>query len=563
MAYSEYTFFYDAVEELPVKVIAVIPARGGSKGIPRKNLRPLAGKPMIYYAIDACLKSKQLTQVIVTTDDPEIALFAGRFGARVVMRPASLAEDATTLDPVIQHAVQEIESLDKLEFDLIVSVQPTSPLIRSSDIERCLDIFRNDKSVDSVLSVADDRHLCWTLENGKAVKNYKERVNRQKLPANYRETGAIIACRRAQLITGSRIGNEVALLEMPQDRSFDIDTLADFYLCESILTRKTVVFVVVGYPEVGMGHAYRATLLAHELVKHDIHFVCDESSQLAAQYIASQNYKVQLTQSAKFLETLKSLNPDLVINDVLDTSRNYVRAIKSLGCHVINFEDLGEGALEADLVINALYPQKIPSDHVVVGSDYFCLRDEFLYAPEYSLSSDVKRVLITFGGVDEGNLSHRTLNIVADLCMGRGIHIDIVLGPGYKHMSSLSDIAARYPKDTVNIIRNTARISDFMMKADVAITSGGRTVLELAATKTPMIVICQNKRETTHTVASSANGIINLGLRCDVSDNQILEAFQMLVDDSELRSTIQEKLASLQLMDGKRRVIQRIEQMLV
>lgn len=545
-----------------MNVISVIPARGGSKGIPRKNLRPLAGKPMIYYAIEACRKSKGLDQIIVTTDDQEIALFAERFGARVIMRPENLADDATTLDPVIKHAVEEVEALDGCRFDLVITVQPTSPLIRSTDIERCLDLFHHNQGIESVLSVTDDRHLCWTIENGKPVKSYRERVNRQRLPENYRETGAVIACRREQLSSGSRIGKEVALLEIPQDRSFDIDTVSDFYLCESILIRKRIVFVVIGYPEVGMGHAFRATLLAHELVKHDIHFICEESSQLAAEHIKSQNYNVHCVQSSELINTLRSLNPDLVINDVLDTSVDYISSIKKLGCRVINFEDLGEGALEADLVINALYPQQLPSENVRIGPDYFCLRDEFIYAPERSFSRDVKRVLITFGGVDEGDLTSRVLSAIGDLCIEQGIGIDIVLGPGYRHMESLSKVIKRYQKDRVHIVRNTTRISDYMINADVALTSAGRTVLELTATQTPMIVICQNKRETTHIIASSTNGIINLGLHSDISNVEVLSAFRKLIGDQNLRITIHQKLANMNLSDGKRKVVESIEKFL-
>ncbi|MGH8630308.1 MAG: cytidylyltransferase domain-containing protein, partial [Burkholderiales bacterium] len=115
--------------ESAINVLAVIPARGGSKGIPRKNLRPLAGKPLIWYAIQACLAVRPRMRVVVSTDDEEIALFAERFGAEVLQRSPALAGDEVTLDPVIVHVVQQSEERWRERYEVIVTVQPTSPLL--------------------------------------------------------------------------------------------------------------------------------------------------------------------------------------------------------------------------------------------------------------------------------------------------------------------------------------------------------------------------------------------------------------------------------------------------
>ena len=160
-----------------MKTVVIIPARGGSKGIPRKNLRPLAGKPLIYYSIRYSLECPEVDAVYVSTDDSEIALFAERFGAKVLMRPPQLADDKTTIDPVICNAVDELESQGKL-FDIVVTVQPTSPLMTSKDISEGISMFQ-DSEVETVLSVQDDRHLRWKIENDIPVPEYQKRVNRQ------------------------------------------------------------------------------------------------------------------------------------------------------------------------------------------------------------------------------------------------------------------------------------------------------------------------------------------------------------------------------------------------
>ena len=544
-----------------MKTIVVIPARGGSKGIPRKNLRPLAGKPMIYYSIKASLAADLVDRVVVSTDDDEIALLSKRFGADVLMRPKQLADDVTTLDPVIECAVKQAEEKWKEKYDVIVTVQPTSPLITEKEVNSAIEFLR-EGSNDTVLSVVDDRHLRWTIENGRPKPQYTARMNRQQLPANYKETGAIIVCTRKQLSRGTRIGSKIHLLEIKHEQSFDIDTFADLALCESLLNRKKIVFAVVGYDKVGLGHVYRALMLANELVNYDIQFICEEHSQLAAEYIRKQNYSVSICDNGTLSESCIDLSPDLVINDILDTDIKEIRKLKEAGIKVVNFEDMGSGFNAADLVINALYPHQIPSGHVLVGPKYFCLRDEFLYLPDQKRNDRVEKVLLTFGGVDEGNLTIRCIDLLGQYFISNKIKVDIVTGPGYRYESELQECLETLSGLDVSVSMGTQRISDFMCDADLAMTSGGRTVLELAALQVPTIVICQNRRETTHTFASSDNGILNLGFREEVSDIEIKQAVEQVITDCDLLRVMRKKASNHDLTKGKKRVIERIEQLL-
>ena len=542
------------------KRIAIIPARGGSKGIPRKNLRPVAGKPLIYYSIMACLKSSLLDRVVVSTDDDEIALLAERFGADVLMRSKHLSDDLTTLDPVIFSAVQQAEKKWKEDYRIIVTVQPTSPLIVAGDKDTAIGMFKDE--IDTVMTVVDDRHLNWTIKDGKASATYMKRVNRQNLPVNYKETGALIACTRNQLEMGSRIGRHVELLEVPHDRSFDIDTFADLMLCENLIKRKRIVFTVAGSHQVGLGHAYRALMLAHELVSYDIHFVCEESSSLAIQSIRNQHYTVHVCDDGALAAACVKVLPDLVINDVLDTSSEYISFLKENSIKVINFEDLGKGAEKADLVINALYAHKKTASNMLSGSKYFCLRDEFLHIEKATTNKEVRRILLTFGGVDEGNLSARCLAIIAKYCKEKKIVIDVVTGPGYIYEDRLTSLMDVHADLSINLAKGTKRISDYMNKADVAITSGGRTVLELSSLHVPTIVICQNDREMTHDFASLSNGIINLGNRLSVEDVDILNALIGIVENRNMRMEMIIKSKKNNLSLGKRRVISEIVRIL-
>lgn len=546
-----------------MSTIIVIPARGGSKGIPRKNLRPVAGNPLIYYSIEASIRSKANARVIVTTDDDEIALFAKRFGAQVIIRDPKLADDKTTLDPVILDAVQNAEHRFSEKYEFVVTVQPTSPLIIPQDIDGVIEKLA-DGQYDSVLTVVDDRHLCWTESEGKSVPAYKERVNRQQLPINFKETGAVIACTRGQINSGTRIGNKVAVYEVAHERSFDIDSIADLYLCEAMLNRKKIVFNVVGYPEVGLGHAFRAVMLANELVQYDLVFVCEERSTIAADYIRSHNYTVCIASNGeeKLAQTVLDLEPSLIINDMLDTSESFMGSLRKANIPLVNFEDMGPGASQASLVINALYPHQLPQENLLVGSKYFCLRDEFLYLGSHKPRKNVKEILLTFGGVDEGNITLNTLRAITPICIENDIAVKIVTGPGYGHGSELEEFIDATANLDCSLIKKTKKISEHMLEADLAFTSGGRTVLELAALQVPTVVICQNEREMTHTFASSENGVINLGHREHVKSSEISNVLTQLLTDYNLLTIMRTKMKSLNLKQGKKRVMARIKSLL-
>lgn len=522
----------------------------------------MAGKPLIYYSISACLNTREIDQVSVTTDDEEIALFARRFGAHVIMRPAQLAADSTTLDPVIRHAHSVCEEEFAALFGIIITVQPTSPLINEKYIGGALEMLVEEE-LDTVLSVVDDRHLRWTIQEGKRIPEYHARVNRQFLPPSFRETGAIIACRSEVLCeTGSRIGSKVGLLEIEQEKSFDIDTISDFMICENLLLRKRILFRVIGNQSVGMGHVYRALMLANELVAHNLMFLCTEEHTLASDFIAERNFNVKVCSVGTIVQEIKAYEPDLVINDILDTEAEYICKLKDNNIPVINFEDIGSGIEYADVVINALYPPSKPLANVKSGADYFCLRDEFIHRGPASTEHSQNNVLLCFGGVDEGNLSLRVLNAIYPECKRLNVDLTIILGMGYMHLSVLEEALSHMENGRIELVTATSAISDYMQRAMFAFTSGGRTVFELASMCTPTIVICQNDRELTHSFGSRNVGVINLGHRIQVSDHAIVNSFRRLATQPGLRDDMARDLAKNDFSGGKSRVMSLIRMIL-
>lgn len=226
-----------------MKIIGVVPARGGSKGIPRKNIRLLGGKPLIKYTIDAALRCPLVTELVVSTDDREIQRIALECGAKApFLRPAELATDGALAVPTIQHAVAEMEKRKGLEYDYIIMLQPTTPLRESEDIKEAMErLMKSD--ADGIISVVD-------VDNWHPMKMKKfvdgllvdyqrppvENPPRQSLPRVYMVNGAIYATKREVFMKRSTFKGEKCLgYIMPPERSVNIDSEPDFIVAEFYL----------------------------------------------------------------------------------------------------------------------------------------------------------------------------------------------------------------------------------------------------------------------------------------------------------------------------------------
>lgn len=224
-------------------ILGVITARGGSKGIPGKNIKELGGKPLIAYSIEAGKKSALITDLIVSTDDAEIARIAEQWGARVpFMRPPELAGDEVSHLPVIQHAIQEMEERMRCRYDYCVILQPTSPLRFVEDIDKTLHklISSGADSAVTVVKVHSVHPIKIKKLDGDRVLPYvvpeEEGMRRQDFPAAFRRSGAVYAMRRATIMEKNRLyGDYIVGYETPKDRSIDIDEPADMILAEYML----------------------------------------------------------------------------------------------------------------------------------------------------------------------------------------------------------------------------------------------------------------------------------------------------------------------------------------
>jgi CMP-N,N'-diacetyllegionaminic acid synthase len=230
-----------------MKILGVIIARGGSKGVPGKNIKPLAGKPLIAHTIDAATKSR-LNKIIVSTDDDKISDVAKSFGADVPFkRPDELASDSAKSIDVAKHALVTMEELDNTVYDALMLLQPPAPFRSSEDIDRAIELLITNPSADSVISVvnvgAHHPARMKYIEDGVLVDppfcEAYENQNRQELRPMFIRNGAIYLTRRDTILSNSFKGKISLALEMPADRSTNIDTLQDFEFAEWIYQRSS------------------------------------------------------------------------------------------------------------------------------------------------------------------------------------------------------------------------------------------------------------------------------------------------------------------------------------
>lgn len=229
------------------KIIAIIPARGGSKGVPRKNIKPLCGKPLVAYTIETALGSKLIDRIVVSTEDREIAEISRQYGATVVKRPKRLARDDSPTIDAIMHVLNGFEKRSE-RFDIVVLLEPTSPLRKDDDLDNAISLFiRNSNRADSLVSLGEvhleNPYITKKIENG-FVRPFSPPVaafhQRQQLPRVYFPYGVIYLSKVDAL---KRYGTFYQERTIPyfieRWQNYEIDDIYDFVCVEAIMRYMT------------------------------------------------------------------------------------------------------------------------------------------------------------------------------------------------------------------------------------------------------------------------------------------------------------------------------------
>ena len=527
-----------------MKILAVIPARAGSKGIPNKNIRIIGGHPLIYYSIKNAISSSYISDVIVTTDSPEVKIVAKQMGVSVRERDKHLCGDEITLDAVIADAIPQNK-----KWDYIITMQPTSPTLSVETLDKAIE-YAISNDLDTLISAINAPHLSWAEKDGKKVPNYKERLNRQYLPPCYLETGAFVISKASVVTPNTRIGDKVDVFEVPESEAQDVDTFADLRNVAAALDEESVGIYVNGNNNRGVGHIYRALEIADEFyIKPDI--IYDINQTDVSIFGTTTHRLIPVNGIAELFERCKQKQYSIFINDILSTSIDYMIALRSAlpNAKIINFEDDGEGIAKADLVINALFHNE-NDGHIYSGEKYYISGKTFMFYEPIAIKERVEKAFISFGGADPQDYSDRILKMISKSDYD-SFQFIVVLGRAKKNVEELMQYNER---SNIKVLYDVSNMPELMSSCDVAVTSRGRTGYELAMLGIPTLSMAQNKREEKHGFMCNENGFSYIGL--NPTDEVIESNLKMyLMMSKESRQRYHDQLIAHDLRGGRDRVM--------
>jgi len=547
------------------QALCLIPARGTSSGLPKKNFKRIDGTSLVGHTTQAAQDAVEIAEVVISTEDEELAEIARDHGAGVpFMRPPELSESGVLLNEVIDHAIERLKAEGGYDVEArpIVVLQPNVPFTRAEDIDKAIRKYRQNGQ-RAVISVVEEREFFWQARNEHLEPFHEERTLRSELDPFYRETGAIYVTNESILAGGDRVGENPSYIVTDKMSAFEVDSLYDLWLAEKMKKGPTILFRVDGGSDIGMGHVYRCLKLTQELrdtLACEIVFLCDEQYQSGIEKIRSAGFEVVSGDVDGDLAPVKFIDPDIIFLDVLNTDEQYVKALHQVSAAVINLEDLGGGVEHADYVVNALYEDFSGKENQFFGVDYLVLEDRFI-EKSIKVRPEVKHVLVTFGGSDPSNLSTQ---IAAELGSS-GLEYDyrLILGPDFGYDEQLQ----RLPDDVLSefdIYRDVSEMAEMMEWADVAICSGGRTVYELAAMGVPAIVIAHNEREARRMEKLASLNIVEyLGRKDELGGDAVTDSLIALDTDYEYRQRLSENGQEYVDGEGIRRILNIIHSIMI
>lgn len=361
-----------------MKILAVIPARAGSRGVPNKNIRIIGGHPLIWYSIRNAQKSKMITELVISTDSPSVKMIAESMGVKVRWRDASLCQDAVTLDAVIWDAIPQ-----DTKWDYIVTMQCTSPTLRVETLDRAIQ-YVIDNDLDTVISVTNDPELSWSEKDGKKVPDYAKRLNRQYLPARYVETGAFIIAKASIVTPQTRIGPKMDVFELPDSESQDVDAFSDLISVVATLSMRSVGI----YTE----RPADALELADEFyLKPDIYY--DPARTSPEAFGDSKHSIIPVSGREELLRICREKQYSVFIHELGATDAGWMSELRAAmpEAKIVCCDDDGEGAALADLSIDARSHE-----------EYYICPKPYLFFEPVRIREKVQRVLTACGGKLDG-----------------------------------------------------------------------------------------------------------------------------------------------------------------
>ncbi|MBF0543347.1 MAG: cytidine 5'-phosphate N-acetylneuraminic acid synthetase [Candidatus Riflebacteria bacterium] len=529
----------------------IIPAVKKNVAFADDLIKKLNGITLIQHAIN---KSKHLTNIqniFVVTDSQGISLICERNEVKYFYQ-----QDLRLSEPDIIESLKTFLLSLKSSYNNFLIVFPYCPTLSHTTIQNAFIQF-SQSDYDILLSVKEEKKRVYREIQADVIELMSSDVQESFLTEI---KGFLIF--RSTLVEGEKRQLKIGKYLLDNE-TVEIKNYQDWWICEKLLKKKRIVFRVIGYPEVGMGHIFRSLSLAHEITDHEVLFVCDEKSALAVETIAVYDYIIKEFPSCTIEQEIINLKPDLVVNDILNTKKEYILRLKQKGIKTLNFEDLGPGASFTDLTINDLYEKNTAvSKNILWGPKFFFIREEFCNARKGRFRKEPRSVLLTFGGTDPSNIAFKVLNSLLSIFQSSKIEVYIILGEGYRFKNDLLEWIKKQGSPKINVSFAVDAISGYMEKVDFAICANGRTVFELAHMRIPALVFSQNERELEHSFASPKNGFIHLGFCNESSILQLQHFCQRLISEPDFRKELKDRMKRHNFINRRKRIVSLINQLL-
>lgn len=525
-----------------MRVVAVIPARGGSDRVPYLNIRRLGDAPLLAHTIRAAKEAKGIDRIIVSTDDETVAEIARAHGAEVpFLRPKELSGDLSSLMPVVRHAVTESEKGHPRP-DVVLVLQATTPFRSARSIDEALAKIASGR-FSAVVSVTSDLSLRWKAEDGLLRPLFDRAGRRDEQEPVYLENGAIVAISRDVLDRDARFGDSVGFVVLDKREGFAVHDLEDFWMAERLLREPRILFRVDGSRVRGMGHVYRSLAVAEALregSRAEIAFLMSADHAEGIATVSKSGYPVRVFKSGGLevlIDSIQDFAPSVVINDLPLVEETYLRSLARLGTVTINLvdtlDDLERVSRDAQFVISVMNEDRETPEGFYGGPAFAILRRHF-QGRERVFREKPARILLTFGGADPQGLTLKVAKALAPLT--RDVEVLSVAGPAFPHTHVFEALQRTLGQNLPLVKGVDMQMADLMLDADLVLCSGGMSVYEIAALGAPGVVLAQNAREDRRMREFSRFGTIEyLGLGVDVDETTILDAVRQLLNDPERR----------------------------
>ena len=538
-----------------MRVIAIVPARGGTDPVPYLNIKRLGDCPLLAHTLTAARDAPSVDRVVVTTDDARVAEVAKSYGADVpFLRPPDLAADLPSLKLVIVHAVAELEKAGE-HADVIVILQATTPFREAEAIESALSTLL-DGAFDTVVSVTEDRTLNWRAADGLLLPLFEKEGRREEQEPIYRENGAVVALRRGVLDSASRFGDRVGYVVLDKRAGFTVHDLEDFWMAERLLRQPRVLFRVDGSTGMGMGHVYRSLAIAdalRQLSRADMAFLMSADHPEGLITVSRRGYPVRVVGDGRldnYLEHIRDFSPEILINDLPTVEAAYMRALSHVGATTVNLVDTPEDLETAEhyeqVIVSVMSQDRETPEGFYAGPAYAILREQFRGRAK-DVRQKPRTVLLSFGGSDPQGLTLKAARALDAL--DGSIEVVAVAGAAFSYRAELAALVPTLRRPVRVINDAGGHISELMLEADLMVGSGGMSVYEIAALGTPGVILGQNVREDRRMREFARHGTVHyLGLGSEVAEAEIATAVTALLRDFPGRRAMSERGRAL--VDG-------------